>query len=140
MQGKTVINKLITNCLTYVFKAPIVTFPSMESLVHEQMKNQILMHRMLEAINCVNSQECTDYEAMIYLHTSSLAMPFDREWSRIYIWLFRKHHPKQAENLQLPKIELTPAEQKKLADLKKWIYTIQLENIKRNRGVPDGSE
>lgn len=96
---------------------PIVVWRGCEDLVTEEMRLRVILERLL------NSDEtATDYEAMIYLHTASLAVPFSREWYDIYAFLFSKYYPEQAKRIGVYKEEISEMEQRKLLDLKRWIY------------------
>ena len=100
---------------------PIVVFTGCKDLVTERMKTRIRLERLL------NSEESsTDYEAMVYLHTASLAVPFSAEWYHIYSFLFSKYYPEQAKEIGVYKEIITEREEGELSNLKKWIYTQQM--------------
>lgn len=95
----------------------IVVFTGYEDLVIEKMKTRIHLERLL------NSEDsATDYEAMVYLHTASLAMPLSREWYNIYTFLFSNYHSKQAKAIGVHREQITELEQREFTRLKKWIY------------------
>lgn len=68
--------------------APIIVYQGMEDMVTEEMKNRIELERLANP-----DEMATDYEAMVYLHTASLATPFSETWYHIYSYLFSKYHP-----------------------------------------------
>jgi len=115
----------LEKCIRRMF-APIVVFKGFEDLVTEEMKARITLERLSNPF----SNTATDYEAMVYLHTASLAVPFSEEWRNIYMYLFSKYYPKHAERIGVYKDELTELEKRKLEDLKKWIYKQQMDEGK----------
>lgn len=50
------------------------------------MKAEIHLERLLN-----DEEKATDYEAIVYLHTVSLEIPFTEKWYRIYSFLFSKY-------------------------------------------------
>lgn len=102
--------------------APIVVFDGFEDIVTEK----IILRIMKERLSDLLSETATDYEAMIYLHTASLAASLPEEWRNIYAYLFSKYHPKEAERIGVYRDKLTEVEKRKLEDLKKWIYKRQV--------------
>jgi len=100
--------------------APIVVFRGCEDLVTERMKAKIHIERLLN-----NEEAATDYEAMVYLHTASLAVPFSHEWYNIYSYLFSKYYPDQAKGIGVYREGIQENEKRELSQLKKWIYQQQ---------------
>lgn len=88
----------------------------------EEMKSRIQMERLATPL----SETATDYEAMVYLHTASLAVPISQEWYHIYSFLFSKYHPEQAKKIGVYKDQITELEQRELRRLKEWIYRQQM--------------
>lgn len=103
--------------------APIVVFTGCEDMVTENMRTRIDIERLLNF-----DETATDYEAMVYLHTASLAVPFNQEWYHIYSFLFSKYYPEQAKGIGVYKEQLAEHEQRELSGLKKWIYKQQIDN------------
>jgi len=101
--------------------APIVVWRGYEDIVTEKMKLRIRLERLL-----TSDEAATDYEAMVYLHTASLAVPFSREWYDIYTFLFSKYYPDQAKRIGVYKEKISEMEQHELSKLKKWIYEKQM--------------
>jgi len=115
----------------FALAAPIITWPGMENLVTEEHRNNIIASRMAAAIE--NREEATDWEAMIYLHTASLATPLDHDHAQIYFYLFSKLLPQHAEKIGLPNVELNDYLSGKLQRLKEWIFRQQLKAWKKKR-------
>lgn len=101
--------------------APIVAHRGWESVVTEEMKARIQIERLAD----FSAETSTDYEAMVYLHTASLAMPLSREWHHIYTFLFSKYYSEQAKAIGVHREQISELEQRELRHLKKWIYRQQ---------------
>ncbi|MHA1621593.1 MAG: hypothetical protein ACTSVO_05565 [Candidatus Heimdallarchaeaceae archaeon] len=101
--------------------APIVVWKGYEDMVTEEMKIRIRLERLL-----TSEETATDHEAMVYLHTASLAVPFSREWYDIYTFLFSKYYPEQAKRIDVYREQINEMEQRELSKLKKWIYEKQM--------------
>lgn len=102
--------------------APVVAYKGWEDAVTDEMKNNILTERLANA----SSETATDLEAMVYLHTASLATPLGREMVDVYSYLFSKYYPEQAKQIGNYAEKLDETEQRELTKLKKWIYDRQV--------------
>ncbi len=98
--------------------SPIVAYSGWEDAVTDEMKNNILTERLANAY----SETATDLEAMVYLHTASLATPLGHEIVNVYSYLFSKYYPEQAKGIGNYTDKLDENEQKELTKLKDWIY------------------
>jgi hypothetical protein len=103
--------------------APIIAYTGWEDAVTDEMKNRIQMERLANPL----IETATDYEAMIYLHTASLATPLSTEMTNIYSYLFSKYHSEQAKGIGVYAEKITEQEQRELLRLKKWIYQKQTD-------------
>jgi hypothetical protein len=103
--------------------SPVVAYTGWEDMVTDEMKNNILTERLANA----KSETATDLEAMVYLHTASLAAPIGREMFNVYSYLFSKYHPKEAKGIGIYSDKIDEKEQKELAKLKDWIYKQQIK-------------
>jgi len=101
--------------------APIIAYKGWEDVVTEEMKIRIQMERMTNP----SVEIATDYEAMIYLHTASLATPLPREMENIYSFLFSKYYTEHAKRIGVFTENINETEQRELAKLKKWIHDVQ---------------
>jgi len=101
--------------------APIIAYTGWKDVVTGDMKTRIQMERLANP----SSETATDYEAMVYLHTASLATPLSREMTNIYSFLFSKYHSEQAKGIGVYAEKITEQEQRELSKLKKWIYDKQ---------------
>jgi hypothetical protein len=103
---------------------PIIAYPGWEDAVTDDMKFRIQMERFATP----PSETSTDYEAMVYLHTASLATPLSREMTNVYSYLFSKYHTKQAKGIGLYMDKITETEERELSRLKKWIFEKQMKS------------
>ncbi|MCW4010043.1 MAG: hypothetical protein NWF05_05430 [Candidatus Bathyarchaeota archaeon] len=98
--------------------SPVVAYRGWEDAVTDEMKNNILTERLAN----FSSKTATDMEAMVYLHTASLATPLGVELTNVYSYLFSKYYPKQAKEIGNYTERMDETEQRELAKLKDWIY------------------
>lgn len=103
--------------------APVIAYKGWEDAVTDEMKNNILTERLAHAA----SETATDIEAMVYLHTASLATPLGREMENVYSFLFSKYYTKQAKEIGVYLEKISETEQRELSKLKKWIYDRQIK-------------
>lgn len=105
------------------FFAPIIAYTGWEDVVTDDMKTRIQMERLANP----SRETATDFEAMVYLHTASLATPLSHEMQSIYSFLFTKYHKEQAKGIGVYTDRITETEQRELSKLKKWIYDKQIK-------------
>jgi hypothetical protein len=103
--------------------APIIAYTGWEDVVTDDMKTKIQMERLANPL----IETATDYEAMVYLHTASLATPLSMEMTNIYSYLFSKYHGEQAKRIGVYADKITDTEQRELSKLKEWIFKKQME-------------
>lgn len=103
--------------------APIIAYIGWEDIVTDDMKNRIQMERLANPL----METATDYEAMVYLHTASLATPLSTEMTNVYSYLFSKYYAKQAKGIGVYTERISELEQRELLRLKKWIYEKQTQ-------------
>jgi hypothetical protein len=102
---------------------PIIAYPGWEDVATDEMKNRIQIERLTNPL----SETATDYEAMVYLHTASLATPLSHEMVNLYSFLFSKYYTEQAKEIGTYTDKITETEEKELAKLKRWIYDKQIK-------------
>lgn len=105
------------------FFAPIIAYTGWEDVVTDDMKTRIQMERLANP----SRETATDFEAMIYLHTASLATPLSREMTDVYSYLFSKYYTEQAKGIGVYMDKITETEERELSRLKNWIYKKQIE-------------
>jgi len=121
--------ELAEKALLYVKNAPLIGHPGwMHLLKNEHFFKTAMEHRIKEALNIVKEEAATEYEALLYLHTASLAAPLSTEWSRIFFYLFDKFYGHIAPEKMLEG-KLTDTEKQSLLDLRKWIFKNQMKAI-----------
>lgn len=103
--------------------APIIAYTGWEDVVTDDMKMRI----QIERLGNPSRETATDFEAMVYLHTASLATPLSREMQGIYSFLFTKYYEEQAKGIGVYAEKITETEQRELSKLKKWIFQKQTE-------------
>jgi hypothetical protein len=103
--------------------APIIAYTGWEDAITDEMKNRIQMERLANPL----IETATDYEAMVYLHTASLATPLSREMTDIYSYLFSKYHAKQAKEIGVYAEKISELEERELSNLKDWIFRKQMK-------------
>lgn len=117
--------------LVFALRAPIIAWPGWEGAVTDGMKMRIYAARLA---NVTSGDTATCYEAMVYLHTASLAATLSEEWLNIYLYLFQQFHADKARTLNIPKIEeLRLHEEPMLRRLRSWIHRQQLKAWKENQ-------
>jgi hypothetical protein len=104
--------------------APIIVYTGWEDVVTDNMKDRIQMERLANPL----METATDYEAMVYLHTASLATPLSREMTNIYSYLFSKYHSEQAKEIDIYTDNISETEERELSRLKKWIFQKQMKS------------
>ena len=101
--------------------APIIAYKGWEDVVTDDMKNRIQMERLANPL----IDTAIDFEAMVYLHTASLATPIGREMENLYSFLFSKYYAEQAKGIGVYAEKINESEERELSKLKKWIYDKQ---------------
>ena len=126
--------------VTYAKLAPIIAYPGWECVIKE---NKFLL-KMLAELRQKGAKVCFDkkkraleFEALLYLHSASLAVPLSKEWVRIYTYLFRKYIP-AGKGLFSEPIVLSEYEMKLLRELREWIFKQQLKHIKIKKNKEKG--
>ena len=127
--------------LIHCLKAPIIVLPNyVDDKVPEGMRTQITIERFLHLGNQFHKdfvEEGTDTEASLYISKLSLMHPLDNDWHNIFMFLFKKYCIAVKVDISTifidaPEIkELDPVEQWELTKLKRWIYKVQKEYLKR---------
>lgn len=115
--------------LVFKLKAPIIV-DKRWCEIPQQMKDRVRLERLAKI---VDDEMSTDYEAMVFLHTASLAQPFNQTWFNIYTYLFNQFHGDIVPKPNIGATELNEMEKAELVNLKSWIYKQQLKEWKRKR-------
>ena len=126
-------DKMFSDALMYGIIAPLIVDQRWPE-VPEDLKLKAKAYRMFQSLQCVKEEMATEFDALIYLHTASLAQPFDHHWYNIYFHLFKKYFPEQASMLEkqdsyLP-VELDKYEEYLLNSLRMWIYKQQINAVR----------
>jgi hypothetical protein len=129
-------DKAFVDQVMYWLTAPYVNWPGEEGIWEARgNKTDALVHRLAHHKEIFETQRCTEFEAIIYLSTASLAHPMGHDWFCIYAWLFRRWRPEQgAEIFDGPEGEkLNVNQEEDLARLRSWIFKTQLNHMKAKR-------
>ena len=101
-----------------------------EDMITPDMKEKTTIHR-LAGIKEIDNQRCTDYEAMLYMHTASLVNSFSHTWYKLYMHTFSQFYDINQILDKGEKLEkIYDNEMDDLNHLKSWIYKKQIDSIK----------
>lgn len=119
----------------YSIMAPIVAHKGYERYL---LDNEYLLQKLFELrvlrgggkVCFERKKKALEFEAFLYLHTASFAVPFDIHWFRIYSYLFYKYFPQGRNIVENVDRKLDEHERNLLDDLRKWIFKQQIEHLK----------
>lgn len=117
--------------IMYTMFAPLIVFPGWEDSFKDH-KMEAIAHRMAHQQEVFDRQECTEYEAMLYVSSASLVAPPEHDWVQVYLWLFQRYKPEFAEanDLKPDRAELNAQQREKLTGLRRWVFRRQMEHMK----------
>jgi len=113
--------------MVFALTAPLVVCRGCEGDARDEWKAKAKMYRLAKLLKGEDDGLATDYEAMIYLCTTSVSFPLGHSWFRIYAHLFRKFYGEHADRMGIERVELYEYEERMLDDLKRWIRKRQRE-------------
>ena len=136
-------SKQFVDQFMYLLTAPYMFYPPWGDIwTYQDRKNDALMHRLVHGKEIFETQQCTEYEAMIYISTATLSAPPSHGWVNIYMWLSRRWAtPEKAAEvgINLPE-ELDPQEKEDLVGLRRWIYRQQMAHLKAKHKAVEKQE
>jgi len=121
----------VLNDIFFAISPTLIVHGAWADAIPEHLIAEIKMQRLAENMRKLRGEEiteATDAEALAYLMTASLEIPFDHKWTRIYGYLFQKFM-KQKEPFE-EWIELDNYEKHLLSNLKSWILQKRREREK----------
>ena len=124
--------------MMYMLQAPMIGMPMwLDTLVRH--KDEITMQRLLHGMEIFKAQQCTEFEAMLYISTASLDYPLSHDWTEIYVYLFRKWSPEKAKAADIdgPDELSRYPQQEDLNKLRHWIFRHQINRLRSKIGRPD---
>lgn len=121
--------------MMYMLAAPTVTWPGYEEDFRDR-KTEITLERMAHAKEIHEMRQCTEFEAMLYVSTATLAAPPSAAWTHIYFWLFRRWSKDKAKEIGLEERELDWNEKVMLAKLRRWIFDLQMKHLRQKLKEP----
>jgi len=103
---------------------PIIGHTAWKDTITTQQRWRIQFERMnqIKEANGEKIREATDYEALIYISTVSLAMPLSSMWQRIYGYLFKKYYPEKSDFIPDYEARLDIQSKPELRRLKSWLW------------------
>jgi hypothetical protein len=117
----------------YFLTAPYITWPDYEDIYQSNdNRTKALMFRLAHHKEVFDTHQCTEFEAMLYISTATLAAPPSHDWFQIYMWLFNRWNPELAQqnDLKPDRPELNVNQQEDLARLRQWIFRQQMAHLK----------
>lgn len=116
--------------LAEMFFRPIIGLTMWKDAITQEQRERIRTERMkqIEELNGEPITEATDYEALVYLMTVSLAQPLSSMWSRIYYSLFKKFYPDKSDFIPENEAYLDIQSKPALRRLKQRLYK---QSVKR---------
>ena len=120
----------------YLLTAPYMFYPPWGDVWEaNDNKATATLQRLMHAQEIFDTQQSTEFEAMLYISTATLSHPPGHDWFTIYMWLFNRWNPELAkENDLVPdRPELNVNQREDLARLRKWIFRQQMEHLKAKR-------
>lgn len=107
-----------------MFERPIIGHPAWKDSITAEQKARIKIERMkqIAKANGEKITEATDYEALVYLMTVSLADPLGRTAQKIYYHLFKKFFPDKSGFIPDYEAKLDIQSEPELLRLKQWLY------------------
>ena len=120
--------------MMYLLTAPGIVMPGYEDTLKGRISDATLQ-RLLHHREIFDNQECTEFEAMLYVSTASLTHPISRDWADIYFYLFYRWNPEAAEAIKVEPRELDYSQQEDLRRLRSWIYRTQINHLRRRNGM-----
>ena len=117
--------------MMYYVAAPYVTWPGYEDIYQANDNRQkAIVHRLAHHKEIFEAKHCTEFEAMLYISTATLAHPPSHKWFEIYMWLFRRWNPKLADECGFEEVRWTQNHQEDLTRLRIWIFRVQMTRLK----------
>ena len=120
----------------YLLTAPYMFYPPWEDVWHaNDNKTTAKLHRLMHAKEIFETEQCTEFEAMLYISTVTLSHPPGHDWFNIYMWLFNRWKPELAKEQDLlpDRPELNVNQRDDLARLRQWIFSQQMKHMKAKR-------
>lgn len=125
--------EIFADRMMYLLTAAYMSWPGQTQIwEHNDNRNTALMRRFAHQKEIFETEQCTQFEAMIYISTSTLENRPGHDLASVYFWLFRQELADQADevlgdsgraDLEGPQLEI-------LVTLRRWIFKTQMNRIK----------
>ena len=133
--------KFVTHQMMYLLTAPIMGMPKWVDTLRMH-KEEITIQRLAQHKEIFEAQECTEFEAMLYISKASLEFPLGHDWTEVYTYLLRRWSPEKAKAVDIEgpdKLNQYP-QQEHLTRLRKWIYQTQMKHLQSQFQETDQAE
>jgi len=119
-------SKMFMQLFEALFERPIIGHTAWADSITSEQKARIKVERLKQIAEADGEKitEATDYEAMIYLSTLSLAEPLGRVAQKIYFHLFKKFYPDKSDFIPDYEAKLDIQSEPELKRLKQWLYKV----------------
>ena len=133
--------KFVTHHLMYLLTAPTVGMPKWGDIL-SMHKQEITIQRLARQEEIFEAQECTEFEAMLYISTASPESPLNHDWTEVYMYLLRRWSPEKARaaDIEGPDKLNKYRQQENLTRLRKWIYRTQMNHLQSQLREADQAE
>jgi hypothetical protein len=125
--------------MMYLLVGPFIGWPGWEDLMTRH-KDDIVLKRLAHGAEILKEEMCTEFEAMLYLSTASLAHPISHDWYTVYMYLFRRWNPENADTIGVKVEELERNQMEDLIRLRRWIFRTQMDHLKGRRRTDERKE
>lgn len=122
--------------IMYALTGPLVGFRGWEDLLKNH-KNQITMYRLAHALDIFREEQATEYEAMLYIMTATLAQPINADWVAIYGHLFCQFYPEKGKDIWEDDFDhkLDQNCHEMLTNLRRWLFKTQMNHLEPRKAV-----
>ena len=134
-------NEKFNTQMMYLLTAPTVGMPKWVDTLRMH-KEEITIQRLARHKEIFEAQECTEFEAMLYISTASLQFPLDHDWTEVYMYLLCRWSPGKARAVDIEgpdKLKQHP-QQEHLTRLRKLIYRTQMNHLQSQLRETDQAE
>lgn len=123
--------KEFTESIMSIFRPKIVMQGYTDMQIPDNINKDILIERLMLAKS--GERLAGETEAMWYISTASLIVPFSKDWADIFMYLCRKwmlKNKKELPDFLQEQIILNNLQERDLHDLRSWIYKKGMGKVK----------
>lgn len=121
-------SKSIENFVTTLTR-PIIVDRNWGTTLTKEQKGIIEIERLKQVMinKGAEVKEATDYEAMLFLSQASLNAPLRHQWTKIYMYLFKKFYPNKSDFIDEHDAKLNEYELRELETLRERLYKASIK-------------